>query len=122
MFKKLLNLSACIATVFAQEEAAAEPEEVATEPEIKQIEGTPLALATATDGDFVSSGFTGETYWEQGDTKALVHYFSWTTSAVTEGSFIPNYSWIQSYAQMEDTANPGLYLQVTCNVGYTPSQ
>ena len=39
-----------------------------------------------------------------------------------EGSFIPNYSWIQSYAQMEDTANPGLYLQVTCNVGYTPSQ
>ena len=64
MFKKLLNLSACIATVFAQEEAAAETGEVAAEPDIKQVEGTPMALATATDGEIVSSGFTGETYWE----------------------------------------------------------
>ena len=49
MFKKLLNLSACVATVFAQEEAAAEPESAATDPEITIKEGTPMALATATD-------------------------------------------------------------------------
>ena len=59
MFKKLVNLTACAATVFAQEEAAAEPA-----PEFNIVEGEPMALATATDGDIVSSGFTGETYWE----------------------------------------------------------
>ena len=48
MFKKLLNLSVAVATVFAQEEATAEPEAIA-EPEITIKEGTPMALATATD-------------------------------------------------------------------------
>ena len=64
MFKKLINLSACVATVFAQEEAAAEPESAATDPEITIKEGTPMALATATDQEIVNYGFTGETYWE----------------------------------------------------------
>ena len=54
--------------------------------------------------------------------KALVHYFTFTTGTTNEQPIIPNYSWIQSYAQMEDPANPGLYLQATCNVGYTPNQ
>ena len=54
--------------------------------------------------------------------KALVHYFTWTTGTAAEEGFIPNYSWIQSYAQMEDPANPGLFLQATCNVGYSPNQ
>ena len=49
MFKKLLHLSACVATVFAQDEAAAEPETAPVEPEITIKEGTPMALATATD-------------------------------------------------------------------------
>lgn len=66
MFKKLLNLTACVATVFAQEESAvaAEPETVAAEPEITIKEGTPMALATATADDIVNIGYTGETYWE----------------------------------------------------------
>ena len=59
MFKKLLNLTACVATVFAQEESA-----VAAEPEITLKEGTPMALATATADDIVNIGYTGETYWE----------------------------------------------------------
>jgi len=63
MFKKLLNLSACIATVFAQEESAVVAE-APTEPEITQVQGTPMELATATDGEIVSTGFTGETYYE----------------------------------------------------------
>jgi hypothetical protein len=59
MFKKFLNLTACVATVFAQEESA-----VAAEPEITLKEGTPMALATSTADDIVNIGYTGETYWE----------------------------------------------------------
>jgi len=73
MFKKLLNLSACLATVFAQEaEAEAAPENTA---ELVYTEGTPQPLATATDGNVVNTGSFGEMFVEQGEDKAIVTYF-----------------------------------------------
>ena len=117
MFKKLLNLSACLATIYAQDaEAEAAPENTA---EISWFEGTPQPLATATDGNVVNTGYFGEVFVEQGADMALVTYFGWTTTNAVE--FLPAYSWIQSYAQMEDPEKPGNFLTAVCNVGYNPS-
>ena len=71
MFKKLFNLSACLATVFAQE-AEATPENTA---EISWFEGTPQPLATAIDGNVQNTGEFGEVFVEQGADMALVTYF-----------------------------------------------
>ena len=115
MFRKLFNLSCCLATVFAQDAEAA-PENTA---EVVYTEGTPQELATATDGNVVNVGAFGETFFEQGEDKAIVSYFTWTT--VNSEEFLPAYAWIQSYAQMEDPDNPGTYLTGVCNVGYNPN-
>ena len=71
MFKKLLNLSACLATIYAQDAEA----EAAPEAEIKWVPSTPQPLATATDGNVINKGEFGEVFVEQGDDKALVTYF-----------------------------------------------
>ena len=73
MFKKLINLAACLATVLAQDaEAEATPENTA---EISWFEGTPQPLATAIDGNVQNTGEFGEVFVEQGADMALVTYF-----------------------------------------------
>lgn len=111
MLQKLFNLTFLLATALSQK----------TVEDYGGTAGTPMELAKAVDGNVTNAGFIGEDFFEGEDGKALTMYFSWTTYTTGDVTKIPTYSWIQSYAQMEDPTAPGKYLQATCNVGYNPN-
>ena len=80
-----------------------------------------MELGKAIDGNVTNVGFIGEDFFEGEGGKALTMYFSWVTYTTGDVTKLPTYSWIQSYAQIEDPTAPGKYLQATCNVGYNPN-
>ena len=84
MFKKLINLSCCLAAVLAEKETK-------TFGDIKTTEGTAVTLAEAKDGSVTNYGVIGESFVEQGDDQALLLYIGWTTAS---SSSIKNGSWI----------------------------
>ena len=84
MFKKLINLSCCLAAVLAEKETK-------TFGDIKTTEGTVVTLAEARDGSVTNYGVIGESFVEQNDDQALLMYIGWTTAS---SSSIKNGSWI----------------------------
>ena len=93
MFRKLVNIACYLAAVHAEDE-------------LKTVEGTPQSLGEARDGTTVNLATIGESFSTQGDAEALIVYIEWTTQD-SKSSFT-NGAWIQSYAEYEDAANPGM--------------
>ena len=77
-----------------------------------------MEFPVATDGDTTSEGALREYMMTYEDAEGIEHKEVWLELKWrTGGESYGNY-WIQTYMQMEDPMNPGMFMAMTCTAEY----